>query len=306
MRAATQNIYAERIEAVVGHILDHLDDELTPEELARIAGFSRFHFSRIFSGMMGEKLFDFIRRLRLERAAYRLGATPQAITEIAFDAGYATHEAFTKAFRDLYRLAPSEFRRLKVPHLTQCVNGVHFRPVHLPPAPTYTHPEIYTMNVEVREVQPLRVIAMRHIGPYHEIGDVFGRLHAWAAQKGVPMQGAIGIWYDDPETTPAPQLRSDAGLVVPAEYSIVDPDVHLVEIPGGTYAVCAYRGPYEGLGDEWSRFMGQWFPSSGYQMDEEPWCFEWYVDDCSVVPPEQCLTELYQRIKTSVGSNPTT
>lgn len=64
--------WVERILRVVDYIGSHLDDELDPKELAKIAGFSLHHFHRVFRGMLGESVMGFVRRLRLERAAMRL------------------------------------------------------------------------------------------------------------------------------------------------------------------------------------------------------------------------------------------
>jgi AraC family transcriptional regulator len=65
--------------------------------------------------MVGETPVELLRRLRLERAAWQLGHTDRAVTEIAFDAGYETHEAFTRAFRANYNASPSGFRPPEIP-----------------------------------------------------------------------------------------------------------------------------------------------------------------------------------------------
>src|SRR5688572_2200348 len=86
--------------------------------------------------MVGETPLEMHRRLRLERAARRLLETDAAITTIAFDAGYETHEAFTRAFRQAYGISPSEFRHGNDEPRSECVrlrqielaapSGVHF------------------------------------------------------------------------------------------------------------------------------------------------------------------------------------
>ncbi len=109
MHTATQRDYRERIIRVLVHIQQHLDEELTLAELADIACFSAFHFHRVFRGMVGEPLGEHIRRIRLERAASRLRFGQQPVLQIALDAGYETHESFTRAFRVLFGKSPSEF-----------------------------------------------------------------------------------------------------------------------------------------------------------------------------------------------------
>ena len=102
MKSETQQTYQERILKVLVYIQNHLDETLSLEELAGVAHFSPYHFHRIFRGMVGESLMEHVRRLRLERAAHRLKFTDSPVTRIAFEAGYETHEAFTRAFRALF------------------------------------------------------------------------------------------------------------------------------------------------------------------------------------------------------------
>src|SRR4029453_17849464 len=102
MKPDTRSFYARAVQAAIEHIAQHLDDALELEALARIACLSSFHFHRVFRGMVGETPLELTRRLRLERAAWRLKDKQQAITEIAFAAGYETHEAFTPEFRVAY------------------------------------------------------------------------------------------------------------------------------------------------------------------------------------------------------------
>lgn len=90
----------------------HLDEPLNREVLAAVAGFSVPHFHRIFTGTTGESAASYIRRLRLIRAGQKLRMGAVDITEVALAAGYASHAAFGKAFKQRFGLSPSEFRRL--------------------------------------------------------------------------------------------------------------------------------------------------------------------------------------------------
>lgn len=110
MRTSTRRDYEDRITAAVDLALSSLDHSITPADLADAAGFSRFHFGRIFSAALGESIAEFTRRLRLERAAAQLTSTNRTVGEIAIDAGYSV-EAFTRAFRAGFLMSPSEFRK---------------------------------------------------------------------------------------------------------------------------------------------------------------------------------------------------
>jgi len=298
MRTETRNSYLEGIERVVSHVSRNLgfaqNQSLDPAALAHVAGFSTFHFHRIFRGMMGESLGDFVRRLRLEKATYLL-AEGKRVTDVAFECGFESHEAFTRAFRTAFGVPPSTFvresrafRRLPNPTVT------HYDSI-LIGTPLRTFLGDKNMNVEIREIPGFHTLAMRHTGPYWQIGATFQRLAQWAAENGVPYHGSLAAYYDNPESTPAAELRSDACLVVAEGVVAPDDSVVALDIKGGRYAVTTHNGPYSNLGDTWGRFFGEWFPSSGYTMGSEP-SFELYLNSCDVTPPEDLRTEIYQQI----------
>ena len=106
----TWNDYQERILRVLTHIQERLDEALDLEELAGVACFSSFHFHRVFAAMTGETIADHVRRLRLERAATELRSGAKQVIQVALDAGYEAHEAFTRAFRDQFGVTPETVR----------------------------------------------------------------------------------------------------------------------------------------------------------------------------------------------------
>jgi len=111
MQPVTLRDYKQRLLKVLIHIQQNLDEPLPLERLASIACLSPHHFHRVFTGMLGESLHSHIRRLRLERAAGQLKRDRYPVTEIALRAGYETHEAFTRVFRQAFGVSPSQFRR---------------------------------------------------------------------------------------------------------------------------------------------------------------------------------------------------
>jgi AraC family transcriptional regulator len=111
MKNATLTDYRARMERVRTHIQLHLDESLPLDELASVACFSPYHFHRIFKGMTGESVGEYLRRIRLQRAAHQLRSSSQAILAIALEAGYESHEAFTRSFRESFGLTPSAFRK---------------------------------------------------------------------------------------------------------------------------------------------------------------------------------------------------
>jgi AraC family transcriptional regulator len=89
---------------------------------------SRSQLDRVVTAAGGEAPASLRRRVLLERAAFRLLEGGFRILEIALEAGYASHEAFTRAFRRAYGSAPSEWRGMPTPIHLSSPNGVHFHP----------------------------------------------------------------------------------------------------------------------------------------------------------------------------------
>ena len=154
MKPVTLHDYKRRVQRVLVHIQQHLDEALRLDELAAIACFSSFHFHRVFRGMVGESVKEYIRRLRLERAASQLKVGKEPVTQIAFDAGYLSHEAFTRAFNAWFGTSPSGFRALRHRRLPDVTSGLHYRQQH----PVRQFREIYLSDPRRVPPQKLKTI----------------------------------------------------------------------------------------------------------------------------------------------------
>ena len=121
----TQRKSSDCIQDVMRYIRAHLHEPLDRERLAAVAGFSIPHFHRVFSAQVGESAAAYVRRLRLERAGRKLRMGAVDITEVALAAGYDSHAAFSKAFRQQFGLSPREFRQLGCRAATQLLTECH-------------------------------------------------------------------------------------------------------------------------------------------------------------------------------------
>lgn len=111
--------HLEQIKNVTQYIREHINEPLNRETLAEVAGFSVPHFHRIFIANTGESAVSYVRRMRLERAGRKLRMGAVDITEVALAAGYDSHAAFGRAFKQQFGLNPSEFRQLSCREATQ-------------------------------------------------------------------------------------------------------------------------------------------------------------------------------------------
>jgi AraC family transcriptional regulator len=267
----TWNDYQQRILRVLTHIQEHLDEALDLEELARVACFSSFHFHRVFAAMTGETIADHVRRLRLERAAMELRSGAKQVIQVALDAGYEAHEAFTRAFKAAYGVSPAEFRRATGPiAIRTAPSGVHFRPGV--PLTTFNtdHSTTPIVKVLTRKIKPMRVAYLRHVGPYEDTKqtwfDITARL---SADKQIRKRSIfIGIGHDNPAVTSAVELRYDACITVDGDYEPKKP-VELQTIVGGDYAV-AKNCPVGKIKDAYQYLYGKWLARSSRELRPAP------------------------------------
>lgn len=91
------------------------DEALTLRSLSGRMGYSEFYVTRKFREISGMTFRDYLRRRKLAFALKEVRDTEKGILDIALDYGFSSHEAFTRAFKDAYGVAPSEYRRKPVP-----------------------------------------------------------------------------------------------------------------------------------------------------------------------------------------------
>ena len=297
MKLSTKNTYHERILSALLHIQKNLDDELSLESLAAMTHFSPIHFHRIFKGMIGESVIEHVRRIRMERSAHHL-ANGGSVTDEAFNAGYETVESFSRAFKKMFGCPPSKYLERHWEELYTRIPGeVHYLPDSARSGYIITFSKETEMDVTIKQIDPMRVAFVRHIGPYIECAKAWNTVCDWAQKNGV-FNGefkTIGICYDDPQVTPADKIRYDACLTV-ADTVEGEGEVGIQTIEGGEYAMVLHKGPYENLEKTYATLMGKWLPESGREYGGGV-DFELYVNSPDQTPPEELLTEVYMPLK---------
>lgn len=107
----TQAIY--NIEKVIDFIENHLDGKLDLETVANAVHYSKYHLHRMFTDIVGMTIHDYVIRRQLTEAAKLLVFSSKSIIDIALICGYESQQAFTVAFKAMYKLPPAEYRELQ-------------------------------------------------------------------------------------------------------------------------------------------------------------------------------------------------
>ncbi len=103
--------YISSMKKALDYIESNLQEDIDLSAVAREAGYSLYHFHRVFKGIVGDSLKDYVRKRRFTEAAKELVYTNKSIVEIAISYGYESREAFSRAFERVYGRNPSEVRR---------------------------------------------------------------------------------------------------------------------------------------------------------------------------------------------------
>ncbi len=139
----------------------------------------------------------------------------------------------------------------------------------------------------------LRAACLRHRGPYQQIAEAFARLEPIAEAAGLfdsPPQ-LLAVYYDNPATVPAADLRSDAGLLI-AESTAVPDGLTEVILAAGPYVHARHVGPYDTLPTTWARLREYLSAGHGVERGNGPG-YEIYRNNPMTAAPKDLLTDVF-------------
>ena len=117
-----QQEYIETFLAVCAYINEHCTEPLSIEKLAGLAGFSRYHFSRLFKQFTGQSCYEYLTGRRLAHAERLLLSPDLSVTEAALQSGFSSISTFNRLFREKNGCTPSSYRSLNRGVLLDPVN----------------------------------------------------------------------------------------------------------------------------------------------------------------------------------------
>jgi len=262
------------------YIEAHIQDPITLSELARAAGYSQWHAARVFKELTGKAPFEYVRALRLTKAALLLRDEQPKIVDVAFDFVFASHEGFTRAFSRQFGVSPVDYRRNPKQIRLFMPDRARDRYLKLQKGEIEMAADeaAKTVFVQVVERPARKVILKRGVKATHyfeycgEVGcDVWDALsHIREA-----MYEPIGMWLPNGMIKPGTSTYVQ-GVEVPADYSGEVPDgFELMDLP--SCKVMVFQGePYddsrfqEAIGEVWE-VMKRYNP--------EVYGFEWADED---------------------------
>ncbi|MGV6816044.1 MAG: AraC family transcriptional regulator [Thiotrichales bacterium] len=276
--------YIKRFARVLRYIDEHLDEPLAIDQLCELANFSRFHFQRQFSELIGLSISRYIQLMRLRRASYELLLDDQRkIIDIALAAGYENPESFTRAFKKSLGQTPSQFRnqpdlllwqeRMQLPAL----NGEK------------------EMNVEIINFERTLVAALEHRGPKDLVLDSVRVFIDWRKESGLsPISSSrtFGIAYDDPDNVQPQDFRFDVCGEVSGPVPGNSQGITNKVIPEGRCARVMHIGSTDRIGETIHKVFRDWLPGADEELRDFPLFFE-YVRRVPDVAEHEQITDIY-------------
>jgi AraC family transcriptional regulator len=256
------------------YVRARLDERLTLEAIAAVAGFSPFHFHRVFRVAFGENLSAYVLRHRMYRAAHELRHGDRSILEVGLDCGYESPSAFGRAFARAFAMTPSAYRA--------STETLPFVPAGSVPAPDeFPAPRI--------EQYPVRdALALHHVGPYDELDPIMLRLYHIALRRGfLPGATVLGLSYDSPDLEDHETLRFDACLTPAPGADLAGARADGLRdfvVPGGAYAVFRHRGPYQRITHAFDVLFAAWVLTGRIELRDAPFVNTYLSDPATTAP----------------------
>ncbi len=262
---AVENYYQKRINQVVKYIDENLSIDLNIRQLAKIAGFSSFHFQRIYKALQGESPYDTLLRLRLEKAVFLLKYRKHLrVSEIAYTCGFNSHENFTRQFKDRFGLSPSAFKKSEIKQNSRIYQETHQNDFYT----SVSKGKKQSFDVKIETLNDLPIAFIRAI--FAEDGSLlvqrYLELIKWAEENNHVYKGPMrrfGMSVDNVDVTPAGKYRYDFALVIDGSFK----SSGLIEkgrIEGGSFATVHVKGNLSKVAAAWDYLYKSWLPESGY------------------------------------------
>ena len=251
------------INQVINYIFEHIDEDITVEDVAKYCSYSKYHLTRMFKEDTDEALYQFIKRVRLERSAWRLKVEKErSITEIGETYGYSSSN-FATAFKKHLDISPADYRRSS----EQMVEDSSFS--H---GMTLDDLDDAGSKITVEYLAPFTVLYERKKGNYHNLSDEwcdFIEKYRYLATKDTLY---IDCTIDDPSITDEDGCMYElCQTVIPDHPALkAHPEIMCHDFEGGKYAVYHFKGVPQLLFMVYQEIFCRWLSKTGNELDERP------------------------------------
>lgn len=254
------------VNRAIWFIESHYAEEITLERIADVAGVSRYHLVRAFGAATGYSVMRYLRARRLSIAAQSLAnGDGTNILDVALAAGYGSHEAFTRAFRDQFGVTPETIRTQRHVDTINLVEPIKMT--------EQQHDSIETPRIETHKT--FLVAGLRDRYGHEASKNIPAQWQRFTPYIGtIPGQtgvGTYGVGYNGDDEGNIDYL---CGVEV-TDFSDLPAELDHIRIPEQRYAVFSHRDHVSTIQRTWDALWSEWLPQSNYTVADAPF-FEYY------------------------------
>jgi AraC-like DNA-binding protein len=287
----------DAVQRMKDYIEEHITEPITLRMLADAANYSPWHADRVFKELTGQTPFEYLRAVRLSRAAARLRDTDAKIIDVALDFVFGSHEGFTRAFSRQFGMTPQHYRRTAplMKFLTpEQVRGYHLtlqKGANTMPEDWSTFAQVIHRPVFIQVIdRPARKLILKRgvkATHYYEYCDEVG-CDVWEVLGSIKeaLSETIGMWMPDNLRKPGTSFYM-GGVEVPADYAGEIPDgFELIDLP--PCKMMFFQGPPYEEGEPQMSQAGDLVRHALDTYDPKIHGFEWADEDGPrfQLPPE--------------------
>ena len=257
------------INKAMNYIFEHIEDNITVDDVARQCAYSKYYLTRMFKEDIGEALYQFIKRVRLERSAWRLKVEKEkSITEIGGEYGYSSSN-FATAFKKHLDISPADFRKNSEQFVKESSFSYGLSLDEL---------EDVEDQITVEYLEKFTVIYERKKGNYHDLAKewcIFIEKYQHLATKDTTY---IECTIDDPSITDEDHCMYELCQTISLKHPALKekPDILTQNFDGGKYAVYHFKGYPQFLFMVYQEIFCRWLSKTGNQLDERRPIFDIY------------------------------
>jgi AraC family transcriptional regulator len=248
------------VEKALWFVESHFAQAITLEDIAEASSVSRYHLTRVFGIATGHSIMRYVRGRRLTEAARHLANGAPDILTVALEAGYNSHEAFTRAFRDQFGLTPETIRARGNLEEIELMEPIKMD-------------ETLLAQLQPPRFENGRTLLIAGLGERYDSESCAGIPAQW--QRFLPHIGnipgqvgraAYGVLCNSDD---AGNTEYISGVEV-SDFSRIPSDWSRIRIPEQRYAVFTHRDHISAIRRTWFTIFNKWLPESGLQVSGGP------------------------------------
>ena len=252
------------VEKAIWYVESHYREAISLDTLASVAGVSRYHLSRMFCYAVGLPVSKYLRIRRLSAAAIALAAGEPDILDLALSLGYGSHEAFSRAFKELFAATPEQVR----------AQGHTDNLKLLEPQSMETSTSVSLAEPRSEKLGPISLIGHSRHYPFEKVSGIPEQWQAFAEVlptiSNDPKPTTFGVIYNGCDDS-FDYLSGVDAKVCPGNVG----NVVKIELESQTYLVFDHTSHVSSVRETCAAIWSNWLPNSDVKVIEAPW-FERY------------------------------